>query len=298
MGKIETQTTARQQKINQNPRPHAGRIVTQVLARIPLVIWAIAVIYPIIWMFIGAFKKHGEIFKSPWAWPKSFDFDNFMHAWTQFHIGHSFFNSILVTVVGTLLCLFFALPTSYAIERIRFRGSHVLFNIYLSAMMIPMVLGWIPLFFLLLKLNLINNLWALSLIYAVTQIPFTIFILTSFMGTIPRELEEAAAIDGMSPYGILFKIATPMVLTGIITASIMNAVTYWNEYFMALIFLQDETKYTLGVTMDLMNQNADYNNAWGALFAGLSIAVIPIIIIYAIFQRHIMKGMTEGALKG
>lgn len=270
----------------------------QTIVRIPLVIWAIAVIYPIIWMFLGAFKNYGEIFRAPWAWPSSFSIDNFVKAWTQFNIGHSFLNSILVTVVGSLLCLFFALPTSYAIERIRFRGSKVLFNIYLSAMMIPMVLGWIPLFFLLLKLHMIDNLWALSLIYAVTQVPFTIFILTSFLGSVPKELEEAAAIDGMSPYGILFKIVTPLVTTGIITASIMNAVMYWNEYFMALIFLQTKTKNTLGVTMDLMNQHAEYTNAWGALFAGLSIAVIPIIIIYALFQRHIVKGMTEGALKG
>lgn len=275
-----------------------GKIVVKTLVRIPLVIWAIAVIYPIIWMFLGAFKSNGEIFASPWALPKTFNIGNFLAAWTQFHIGHSFFNSVLVTVVGTLLCLFFALPTSYAIERLRFRGSKVLFNTYLSAMMIPMVLGWIPLFFLLLKLHMIDNLWALALIYAVTQIPFTIFILTSFLGTVPRELEESAAIDGLSPYGILFKIVTPLVMTGIITASIMNAVTFWNEYFMALIFLQTKSKNTLGVTMDLMNQHADYTSAWGALFAGLSIAVIPIIIIYAIFQRHIVKGMTEGALKG
>lgn len=275
-----------------------GKILLQTLTRIPLIIWAVAVMYPIVWMFLGAFKKYGEIFRSPWALPQTFNLKNFYVAWTQFDIGHSFLNSILVTVLGCMFCLFFALPTSYAIERIRFRGSKILFNIYLSAMMIPMVLGWIPLFFLLLKLHMINNLWALSLIYAVTQIPFTIFILTSFLGTVPKELEESAAIDGMTPYGILFKIVAPLVTTGIITASIMNAVMFWNEYFMALIFLQSKTKYTLGVTMDLMNQHAEYTNAWGALFAGLSIAVIPIIIIYAFFQRRIVKGMTEGALKG
>ncbi|HEX6923694.1 MAG TPA: carbohydrate ABC transporter permease [Bacillales bacterium] len=275
-----------------------GSIVVKSLIRMPLIIWAIVVIYPIIWMFLGAFKSNGEIFASPWALPHSFSFDNFVSAWTDFNIGRSFLNSILVTVLGTLLCLFFSLPTSYAIERLRFRGSQVLFNTFLSAMMIPMVLGWIPLFFLLLDLHMLNNLFALSLIYAVTQIPFTIFILTSFMGTVPKDLEESAAIDGMTPYGILFKIVTPLVLTGIITASIMNAVMFWNEYFMALIFLQNEAKNTLGVTMDLMNRQAQYTNAWGALFAGLSIAVIPIILIYAFFQRHIVKGMTEGALKG
>lgn len=275
-----------------------GKMLVKTLIRIPLIIWSLAVLYPIIWMFLGAFKSNGEIFASPWTLPKSFSFDNFVTAWTDFNIGTSFFNSILVTIVGTLLCLAFAIPTSYAIERLNFRGSKVLYNLYLSAMMIPSVLGWIPLFFLLLKFNMIDNLWALSLIYAVTQIPFTIFILTSFLGNVPKELEESAAIDGLSPYGVLFRIVTPLILTGIITASIMNAVTFWNEYFMAMIFLQSDPHNTLGVAMDLMNQKAQYTNAWGALFAGLSIAIIPVIILYAIFQRQITKGMTEGAIKG
>lgn len=266
--------------------------------RIPLILWSLIVLYPIIWMFIGAFKSNGEIFASPWGIPESFGFDNFITAWTDYNIGSSFVNSFLVTVLGTFLCLVLAIPTSYAIERLKFHGSKVLFNTYLAAMMIPMVLGWIPLFFLLLKLNMLDNLWALSLVYAITQIPFSIFILTSFMGTVPKELEEAAAIDGMSPYRILFRVVTPLVTTGIITVSIMNAVTFWNEYFMALIFLQTEESYTLGVAMDLMNQEAQYTNAWGALFGGLTIAIIPVMIVYAIFQRRIAKGMTEGAIKG
>ncbi|GAB3523405.1 carbohydrate ABC transporter permease [Arthrobacter monumenti] len=270
----------------------------QTLARIPLVVWAVLVIYPIIWMFLGAFKDYGEIFRSPWALPESFDFGNFVQAWTEFGIGQSFFNSLLVTVLGCGLCLLLSLPTAYAIERVRFKGSKVLFNVYLASMMIPMVLGWIPLFFLLLELQLLDNLFALSLIYAVTQVPFTVFILCSFLSGVPKDLEEAAAIDGMSQYGILFKIVAPLVTTGIITASIMNAVMYWNEYFMALIFLQTDEKNTLGVAMDLLANEAEYTNAWGALFAGLSIAIIPIMVIYAVFQRNITKGMTEGALKG
>lgn len=268
------------------------------ITRLPLVLWAIAVIYPLIWMFLGGFKSNGEIFNSPWGLPKSFEFDNFVSAWTEFNIGTSFLNSIIVTIIGTLLCLVFAIPVSYAIERIRFKGSKVAFNLLISAMMIPKVLGWIPLFFLLLKFNMIDNLWSLAIIYAVTEIPFTVFIISSFMGNVPKELEEAAAIDGMSSYGILFKIVTPLVKTGIITASIMNVITFWNEYFMALIFIQSSKNNTLGVQMDLMSQQAQYTNAWGALFAGLSLAVIPMIIIYALFQKHIVKGMTEGAIKG
>ncbi|MBO1004657.1 carbohydrate ABC transporter membrane protein 2 (CUT1 family) [Pseudogracilibacillus auburnensis] len=275
-----------------------GKVISQLCIRIPLILWAIIVIYPIVWMFLGSFKSNAEIYASPWTWPEVFNIDNFILAWTEYNIGSGFINSAIVTILGTALCLAFAIPTSYALERVRFKGSQFLFNVYLASMMIPAVLGWIPLFFLLMKMNMLDNLWALSLVYAISHVPFTIFILTSFMGNVPKELEEAAAIDGMSPYGVLLKVVTPLVKSGIITASILNAISFWNEYFMALILLQSEKKNTLGVAMDLLNQNAEYNSAWGALFAGLSIAVIPIIIIYALFQRHIVKGMTEGAVKG
>lgn len=274
-----------------------GRAITGVMVRLPLIFWSLFVLFPLFWMFLGAFKSNGEIFASPWALPRAMNFSNFTTAWTEYNIGNSFVNSLIVTVTGTLLCLMFSIPTAYAVERVRFKGSRVLFNVYLASMMVPMVLGWIPLFFLLVKLNMMDNLWALSLIYAVTEIPFTIFILASFMGTIPRELEEAAAVDGISQYTVLFRVITPLLTNGIVTVSVMNAVTFWNEYFMALIFLQTEERQTLGVAMDLMNKEAQYTNDWGALFAGLSIAIIPVIFIYAIFQRRMMKSMTEGAIK-
>ncbi|RKQ32526.1 carbohydrate ABC transporter permease [Oceanobacillus halophilus] len=274
------------------------RFLSKIAIRIPLLLWSVVVIYPILWMAIGSFRTNAEIYASPWSLPETFNIENFFLAWTDFNIGTAFLNSMTVTVVGTFLCLVLAIPTSYALEKLRFKGSDILFNTYISSMMIPAVLGWIPLFFLLMRMNLLDNLLALSLVYAISQVPFTIFILTSFMGNVPRELEEAAAIDGMSPYGVLLKIVTPLVKSGIITASILNAVSFWNEYFMALILIQTDSKNTLGVQMDLLATNAQYSSAWGVLFAGLTIAVVPVIIFYALFQRHITKGMTEGAVKG
>jgi len=266
--------------------------------RVPLILWSIAVIYPIVWMIVSAFKSNAEIFVSPWGLPEVFNFQNFAKAWTDYNIGKSFFNSVVVTCVGTLLNLAMAIPSAYAIERLKFRGSSLLHNIYLSAMMIPMVLGWIPLFFLLMEFGMLNNLFGLALVYAVSKVPFSIFVLASFMSSIPKELEESATLDGLSPYGVLFRIVAPLAKTGIITVSIMNAIQFWNEYFMALIFLQSEHNYTLGLAMDFLNKKAQYENAWGTLFAGLTVSVIPVMIIYAIFQRHIVKGMVEGAVKG
>src|SRR5690625_1643481 len=249
-------------------------------------------------MFLGSFKSNAEIYRNPWGFPESFSLDNFVHACTNYHIDTSVFNSLIVTLLGALLTLVLAIPTAYAIERMPFRGSNFLFTLYISAMMIPMVLGWIPLFFLLAQLNLLDNIFGLGVVYAVSQLPFTIFVLTSFMGTIPKSLEESAAIDGMSPYGILWKIVTPLTTSGIITVTIMNSIQFWNEYFMSLIFLQSSENYTLALAIDFISNEAQYTNAWGVLFASLVIAIVPVIILYAIFQRRISQGMTEGAIKG
>ena len=275
-----------------------GQILGRTGIRIPLILWTIAVLYPIFWMFLGSFKSNAEIYRNPWGFPENFNWQNFADAWTNYNIDTSVFNSLIVTVVGAALTLVLAIPTAYAIERINFRGSKILFTLYVSAMMIPMVLGWIPLFFLLMDFGLLDNIFGLAIVYAVSQLPFTIFVLTSFMSTIPKSLEESAAMDGMSPYRILWKIITPLSMSGIITVTIMNAIQFWNEYFMALIFLQTEGNYTLALAIDYISSEAQYTNAWGTLFASLVIAIVPVIILYAIFQQRIAKGMTEGAIKG
>ncbi|WP_099159831.1 carbohydrate ABC transporter permease [Virgibacillus ndiopensis] len=275
-----------------------GQILGRTGIRIPLILWTIAVLYPIFWMFIGSFKSNAEIYKNPWGFPETWNFQNFVDAWTNYNIDTSVFNSLIVTVVGAVLTLVLAIPTAYAIERLNFRGSKFLFTLYVSAMMIPMVLGWIPLFFLLSDLGLLDNIFGLAIVYAVSQLPFSIFVLTSFISTIPKSLEESAAMDGMSPYRVLWKIITPLSMSGIITVTIMNAIQFWNEYFMALIFLQSEDNYTLALAIDFISNEAEYTNAWGTLFAGLVIAIVPVIVLYAIFQQRIAKGMTEGAIKG
>ncbi len=275
-----------------------GQFISRTGIRIPLILWSIAVLYPIIWMFIGSFKSNAEIYANPWGFPETWSFQNFATAWSEYNIDTSVFNSLIVTVVGASLTLLLAIPTAYALERIKFKGSNFLFTLYISAMMIPMVLGWIPLFFLLEQFNLLDNIYGLAIVYAISQLPFSIFVLTSFISTIPKSLEESAAMDGMSPYGVLWKIITPLSMSGIITVTIMNAIQFWNEYFMALIFLQSEGNYTLALAIDFISSEAQYTNAWGTLFASLVIAILPVIILYAIFQKRIAKGMTEGAIKG
>lgn len=274
------------------------KYVGKIGLRLFLVFWSAVVIYPLLWMVISSFKSTNEIFLSTWSLPKGINWRNYSIAWNDYQLGRSFLNTVIVTAAATALNLFLAIPSAYAIERVPFRGSQVLMNVYLAAMMIPTCLGWIPLFFLLNHWNLIDRLFVLALIYAVGKLPFSIFILASFMSAVPRDLEEAAAIDGMSRYGILFRIVTPLIRSGIVTVCVMNVITFWSEYFMALLFLPSKEKTTLGVIMRQLSKNAQYQNEWGALFAGLVISTLPVLMIYMALNKHVVKGMVEGALKG
>lgn len=263
-----------------------------------LVFWAAAVIYPLVWMVISSFKDTNGIYLSTWNLPDTLHWENYRMAWVDYSVGRAFLNTLLVTVLSTVLNLFLAIPTAYVIERRAFRGSQILMNFYLVAMMIPACMSWIPLYFLLNDIHLLDNLVVLSLIYAVGKLPFSIYILSSFIGAVPAALEEAATIDGMSQYGILFRLIPRLIRSGIITVVVMNVIQFWSEYFMALIFIQTPAKKTLGVVMNVLSNNAQYQNAWGALFAGLVISTLPVVVIYATLNKHVVKGMMEGALKG
>ena len=276
----------------------AARRLLRLLLKAFLIFWAVAVIYPLLWMIISSFKDTNGIYLSTWSLPDVMHWENYKMAWVDHKVGRSFLNTLLVTVVATVLNLVMAIPTAYAIERYAFRGSKALMNFYLTAMMIPACMGWIPLYFLLFKLNMLDNLVVLALIYAVGKLPFSIYILTSFIQAVPVTLEEAATIDGMSQWGILFRLLPSLIRSGIITVIVMNVIQFWSEYFMALIFLQTPEKKTLGVMMNALSNNAQHQNAWGALFAGLVISTLPVIIIYAVLNKHVVKGMMEGALKG
>src|SRR5690625_3157460 len=158
-------------------RRSVGHILARTGIRIPLVLWTIAVLYPIIWMFLGSFKSNAEIYRNPWGFPESFSMQNFVDAWSNFSINTSVFNSLIVTFVGAILTLALAIPTAYAIQRIKFRGSNILFIVYVSAMMILMVLGWIKFFFFLMKFSLFDNFFNLIFIYFFILLYYTILLL-------------------------------------------------------------------------------------------------------------------------
>jgi N-acetylglucosamine transport system permease protein len=274
--------------------------VFRLFLKLSLIAWSLCVLYPLIWTILSSLKDNKQFFLGkPWDLPKlPLLWSNFTFVWEKYNFGHNFVNSLVVTLVSTIFGVLLSATTAYVIARFSFRGNGLLYYSYLSYMMIPTFLGIIPLFFLLNDLHLTNSLFGLTLVYMVTAVPFAVFVLVSFFKSLPSELEESAAIDGASHYGIFFRIMLPLAKPGLMSVAIITVLNIWNEYVFALVLINDPSKYTLPVAIAVMQGEMQYRTEWGPLFAALIISMGPTIIFYSIFQKQITGGMTAGALKG
>jgi len=288
--------------LNDSPAKKPLLLISKMAVRFFLILWSLVVLYPVLWTFLTSLKDNQQVMLGkPWDFPSIFRFENYTNVWSRANFGDYFLNSIIVTVASTLLSLIMAATTAYILARFTFKSRGLFYFVYVASMMIPTTLGLIPLFFLLGDMNLSNSLVGLTLVYSVGTIgilPFGIFFLVGFFKALPRELEEAATIDGSSLYGVFFKIMLPLSKPGLITVGIMNALTVWNEYIMATVLINDPAKYTIPVGIAIMQGEMQYRTEWGPLFAGLSISMIPVIVMYVLYQRQITGGLTAGALKG
>ncbi|MFC5652273.1 carbohydrate ABC transporter permease [Paenibacillus solisilvae] len=272
----------------------------KLLLRGILFVWAIAVTYPLFWTVSTSLKSTQQFnMDDPWSLPKwPLQLVNFADAWNKSHFGDYFLNSVIVVVAAVILSLLMSATTSFMIARHPFRGSKLLFVFYISTMMVPTILSLIPLFFTLSSVGLTDSLTGLTLVYAVMQVPFGIFVLTGFFKALPRELEEAATIDGCGLFSSFFVILLPLARSGLVTVGIMNALTYWNEYVISLILISSPGKYTVSLGLAFLQGEMQYSVDWGILFAGLVISVIPVFLVYILFQKYITEGLISGALKG
>ncbi|KKC49518.1 MULTISPECIES: carbohydrate ABC transporter permease [Paenibacillus] len=264
-----------------------------------LVLWGISVIYPLFWTFTDSLKNNQQFyFNMPWSLPKfPLLWSNFEYVWTNYNFGKYFINSIAVTAGATVLGLVLAAMTAYTLARYKFFGSKVLYTVYISSMMVPFALALIPLFFLVNDLGLANNRFGLILVYASNTLAFGIFVLIGFFRTLPKELEEAGAIDGAGYFGTFFRIMLPLSRSGIISVGIINVLEIWNEYIVGTILVIDPTKYTLPIGLAAMQVEMQYKTEWGPLFAGLLFTIVPVLVVYIMAQRHIVSGLVAGAVK-
>jgi N-acetylglucosamine transport system permease protein len=280
-----------EQKIN-NP-------ILKILVWAVLLVWSIAVLYPLIWSLLDALKNNDQFFRNmPWALPKPpLLWSNFSYVWSKYNFGTYFINSIIITVGSCVLAIVLSAMTAYILARYPFKGSTGVYLTYIASMMVPLNLALIPLFFLINNMHLINTHIGIIFVYAASALPFGIFVLVGFFKSLPKDLEEASVIDGASYYQTFFLVMLPLAQPGLITVSITNVLNIWNEYIVGTILLNDPGHYTLPIGIAVMQAESQYRTEWGPLFAGLLIITLPVLVVYMIFQRQIASGIVAGAVK-
>lgn len=250
---------------------------------------------PIILMVLAAFKTTGEIYASPFALPKAWSLTNLHTIWRETAFPRYLANSLLVTVSSVSLILTVSYMAAYALARYSFRGNALVYLFFLSGLMVPLKLAIIPLFIQLTSIGLIDSHAGLVLVYTAMGLPSAIFIMTGFLRTLPGELEDQARIDGASEGRIMVSIMLPLAKPALVIAGIHNAVPIWNDFFFPLVFIQNDRLKTLpqGLTIFM----GEFNTDWGVLFAGLTLAALPITLLYMLLSRQFIAGLTSGAVK-
>jgi len=263
---------------------------------------ALTCVFPVFWMISSSLKTQDQIFKSMSLLPGSlldifsWNWSNYIVAFVKADFGFYFFNSVFYTVVGVFFIILIASMAAYAFSRLQFFGKNVLFYMLIATLLIPIPGVFVPLYLLLKNLGLLDSRTGLLLCYISNGLAFAIFLLKGFFDQLPKEVEEAALIDGCSRFGIYWRIALPLAKPAIATLVIMNSLTIWNEFLLALVVLQDKAK--MPIQRGLMVFQGTFITDYPMLMAGLTIATIPIVIVYLLMQKHIVKGIASGALKG
>ncbi len=261
-----------------------------------LILLAVVYIGPLLWVVLVSFKTNAEIFQNPFSLPKMLQWDNYKIAWSAGKLGSASINSIFICVIALIISILVGSMAAFAIGRMRFKLANPLLTYFLIGMMIPVHSLLIPLFVSFSRMNLTDNLLALILPYVTFSLPMTIYILVNFFKGMPRDMFEAACIDGCSIYQCFFKIALPLAKTGMFVTGLMTFVANWNELLLAMVFISDVKKKTLPVTLTYFV--GPYSTNYVQMFAAIVIAVVPSIVVYCCFSNQIVDGLTAGAVKG
>lgn len=252
---------------------------------------------PFIWMISTSLKEYSYILDyPPRLIPEEPTLNNFTKAWFSSNFQQYFKNSLFITFLSVFLVVMFSAMMAYAFARLEFPGKEAIFYSILLVLMIPNLVGIIPQFLLAKKLGLRNSLWGLILFYVSGSIPFNTFLLRGFFETLPSELEDAILIDGGNYFTIFFKMILPLSKPALATVSIFSFLGFWDEYILALTFIDDPALRTLPVAIATFFGH--HTTDWGLVFAASLIAIVPVIFIFISLQRYFVGGLTSGAFKG
>lgn len=280
-------------------RRRRGDGVFTSLSHVALLVWALLVIIPLVLTFLASSKTTTEIFGDPWALPSALRLDSWSRAWDKARVGRYMLNTFLIVGVGTFGTMVFGSMAAYVLARYKFFGSRAIYLMFVSGMTFPVFLALVPLFFVVRNLGMLGTYQGIILVYIAYSLPFTVFFLAAFFRTLPTSVAEAAMIDGCGHWRTFFQIMLPMAKPGLVSITIFNVIGQWNQYLLPIVLLpgdvQDKWVITQGIAE--ISTSAGYQTDWPGLFAALSMAIIPVVIVYIIFQRQIQSGLTAGALK-
>lgn len=265
------------------------------LMQIILIGNSFVMLFPIVIMVFSGFKSNVEIFQNPFAIPDFTNLGNFTAMATQSNFLRYLLNSFLVTGASILCIGVLGTMASYALGRYQFAGSSLVLLFFMAGLMLPLKLAIIPLFVLFRDLGFLNTHLSLIAVYTAMGLPSTVFIMTGFIRTLPRELEDAARMDGASEARIMWSVMLPLCRPAMVIAGIYNLVPIWNDFFFPLVFIQNDDLKTLpqGLTTFI----GEFVTNWGVMFAGLTLAAAPIIVVYILLSNQFINGMTSGAVK-
>jgi ABC-type glycerol-3-phosphate transport system permease component len=268
-----------------------------------LIGYAVWVVFPMLWIAYSSLKADDAIFRDTFALPAMGELrtENYVQAWREARFGEYFLNSVGVTITAVGLIVLLGSMAAYALARFYHPLGSFVFWLFLAGLMLPAQLAVVPLFFELRELGLLNSRLGLILVYTANGLPFAIFILAGFFRSLPRSLYEAAVIDGCGEFSAFWRVQLPLARPGLVTVAIFQFIGVWKEYFYAFMLLGgdvDGNARTLPLGLANLSITAQYRSNYGMLFAGIVLVTVPILILYLLLQRQIVKGVAAGALKG
>jgi trehalose/maltose transport system permease protein len=254
-------------------------------------------VFPFYYAIITSFATGTELFKVNY-WPNAFDWGNYESVLGGRNFVRSIGNSIFIATTTVVFALFLAVTASYALARVRFRGRGLLLMMILAVSMFPQIAVLAGLFELVRFLGIFNTPYAMIMSYVIFTLPFTVWVLTTFMRDLPVEIEEAAIVDGATPWIIITKVFLPLLWPALVTTGLLAFIGAWNEFLFALTFTSSETTRTVPVAIGLLSGASQQEIPWGPIMAASVIVTVPLIILVLIFQRKIVAGLTAGGVKG
>ncbi len=262
-----------------------------------VVVIVVISVFPFYYAILTSLKSGTAIFRITY-FPVDFSMQNFVTVMTGRNFVRSVFNSVVVAGGTVLLALLLAVTASYALSRVRFRGRGLLLMTILAVSMFPQIAVLAGLFELIRFIGVYNTPWALILSYTIFTLPFTVWVLTTFMRDLPIEIEEAAIVDGATPWIIITKVFMPLLWPALVTTGLLAFIGAWNEFLFALTFTIDETMRTVPVAIALLSGASEQEIPWGPIMAASVIVTVPLVVLVLVFQRKIVAGLTAGGVKG